>query len=119
MRVTSDFWVKAYIRQCATQDIPAVVVRRGAEEAGAIYVKVNRLDGTADLFTPAPQAFFDDGDDLDRKFDHLSDLTAEADIDARLQKEHQFDPDIWVVEAEDRQGRHFLQLPGVEKSSPF
>ncbi len=32
----------------------------------------------------------------------------EADIEARLTREIKFDPDLWIVEVEDRAGRHFL-----------
>ena len=32
----------------------------------------------------------------------------EADIEARLVREIRFDPDVWIVEVEDRAGRHFL-----------
>jgi len=33
---------------------------------------------------------------------------AEADIEARLTKEIRFDPDLWIIEVEDRAGRNFL-----------
>ena len=33
-RLTANFWVKAYIRICATRDIPALVVRHGDDTAG-------------------------------------------------------------------------------------
>ena len=61
MRVTSGLWVAAYVRRCHSEGAFAVVVRRGAEEAGAITVTVDRLDGTSDLYLPAPQSVFDVG----------------------------------------------------------
>ena len=62
-RLTSDFWVSAYLRQAAFDGLVAVLRRRGAREAGAIFVKLDRLDGTAALYGPAPQALAeDDGD---------------------------------------------------------
>ena len=51
MRLKSAIWVAAYIRRCHTEGAFAAVRRRGAEEAGAIFVKLNRLDGTAELLT--------------------------------------------------------------------
>ena len=54
MRLKSEIWVKAYLRRSRHEGADAVLVRRGDEDAGAIYIKVSRLDGTASLFGPAP-----------------------------------------------------------------
>src|SRR6516162_2450370 len=59
MRLKSAVWVAAYIRRCHIEGAFAAVRRRGAEEAGAIFVKLNRLDGTAELFGPGPKSVFD------------------------------------------------------------
>ena len=59
MRLKSAIWVAAYVRRCHIEGAFAAVRRRGAEEAGAIFVKLNRLDGTAELFGPAPQSALD------------------------------------------------------------
>src|SRR4051812_48583448 len=59
-RLRSDFWVSAYLRRCGVEGVEAVLRKRGAAEAGAIFVKVDHLDGTASLFGPAPQSFLDD-----------------------------------------------------------
>jgi hypothetical protein len=67
MRLKSGIWVQAYIRRCAIEGAYAVVRRRGADEAGAVFVKIDRLDGTADLFGPAPQAVFDEGPQFSRQ----------------------------------------------------
>jgi len=56
MRLKSALWVAAYLRRCQIEGCSAVVRRRGAEEAGAIFVRICRLDGTSDLFGPAPQS---------------------------------------------------------------
>jgi hypothetical protein len=84
------------------------VRHRGAEEAGAIFVKLNRLDGTAELFGPAPQSAFDDARPTDRLFSRCLAEQSEAKIEERLVRELRFDPDAWIVEVEDRAGRHFL-----------
>ena len=115
MRLKSAIWVAAYIRRCNGEGAYAVVRRRGAEEAGAIFVKLNRLDGTAELYGPAPQTAFDDARPSERMFTACVSGQPVADdkIEERLAKELRFDPDVWVVEVEDRAGRHFLdQLAG-------
>jgi hypothetical protein len=115
MRLKSAIWVAAYIRRCNGEGAYAVVRRRGAEEAGAIFVKLNRLDGTAELYGPAPQSAFDDARPADRMFSACVPGQPAPDdkIEERLAKEMRFDPDVWIVEVEDRAGRHFLdQLAG-------
>lgn len=110
MRLKSGLWVAAYVRRCSVNGAPAVVRRRGAEEAGAVFIRIDRLDGTSDLFGPAPQSAFDAAHPSDRAFSPC--LTAQpapdADVEAYLAREIKFDPDVWIVEVEDRAGRHFL-----------
>jgi hypothetical protein len=107
-RLKSDFFVSAHLRRCAIEGIDAVLRRRGAAEAGAIFVKVDRLDGTADLYGPAPQALLDA--DAGRLFAPLMRAAAPPDVEARLKREGDFDPDYWLVEIDDRAGRHLLDL---------
>ncbi len=110
MRLKSGIWVAAYLRRCSVEGAFAAVRRRGADEAGAIFIKVNRLDGTADLYGPAPQTAFEGAQPTDRAFSpSLAALPApDADVEAYLVREIRFDPDVWIVEIEDRSGRHFL-----------
>jgi hypothetical protein len=111
MRLKSNIWVSAYIRRCEIEGAFAAVRRRGAEEAGAIFVKVSRLDGSGILFGPAPQSLVNEDRPSDRLFTVLAGGSApapEPDIEARLAREIKFDPDVWIVEVEDRHGRHFL-----------
>ena len=108
MRLKSEIWVKAYIRRCQHEGAAAVLVRRGDVDAGAIYIKVIRLDGTALLFGPAP-AGLDEARE-ERAWEPCLDgrLSPEADSDAYLARQIAFDSDIWIVAVEDAQGRHFL-----------
>lgn len=110
MRLKSGIWVAAYIRRCNGEGAFAVVRRRGADEAGAIFIKLNRLDGTAEIYAPAPQTAFDESHPAERAFTRgLPVLPApEADVEAYLARQLRFDPDVWIVEVEDRAGRHFL-----------
>ena len=113
MRLKSGLWVAAYLRRCNLETAVAVVRRRGAEEAGAIFIKINRLDGTAVLYGPAPQSAFDAAKPTDRAFMVClgsPQSVAEADVESYLAREIRFDPDVWIVEVEDRLGRHFLDI---------
>lgn len=111
MRLKSGIWVAAYVRRCHLEGAFAAVRRRGAEEAGAVYIKLNRLDGTGTLYGPAPQAVFDEAQPAGRIFTVILGREApasEADIEARLVREIRYDPDLWIIEIEDRAGRYFL-----------
>jgi hypothetical protein len=111
VRVTSALWVSAFIRRCYADGAAAVVSRRGAEEAGAIFVVVDRLDGTADLYGPAPQSVAAD-DAADRLFERVLERALPDALRSNLDREQKFDPDVWIVEVEDRAGRVFLDLAG-------
>jgi len=112
MRLKSALWVAAYLRRCQVEGIPAVVRRRGAEEAGAVFVRISRLDGTSDLFGPAPQSAFDAAPGVERAFSaSLAEQPApDAVVEAYLARELKFDSDIWIIEVEERSGRNFLDV---------
>ena len=112
MRLKSGIWVSAYLRRRHIDGTFAVVRRRGAEEAGAIFIKIARLDGTAELYGPAPQTAFDDSRPAARMFTPCfkQQPVPEAEAEARLAREIRFDSDIWIVEVEDRAGSHLLDL---------
>ena len=111
MRLKSSIWVAGYLRRCQTQGIFGAVRRRGAEEAGAVFVKVALLDGNAMLYVPAPQTVYDDSRPIERYFMPISpEALPEQAVEERIAKEIRFDPDVWIVEIEDRAGRHFLDL---------
>jgi hypothetical protein len=108
MRLRAEFWVKGYIRRCAVEGASAVVVRHGDDDAGAIFIKVNRLDGTCLVFGPAPAGM--SGAESDRRWiAHLQPAgVSESEAEAFLVREANFDSDLWLIEVEDRDGRHFL-----------
>ncbi len=110
MRLRSDIWVAAYLRRCSSENVVAVLRRRGSPEAGSIFVKIDRLDGFAALFSPAPQSVAGEG--YDRLFAraHDADWLEDEKVEAKLRREIAFDSDLWIVEVEDRQGRNFLDL---------
>ena len=110
MRVTSALWVSALTRRAYGSDMPALVGRRGAEEAGAIFIAIDRLDGTLDLYGPAPQTAFATSEPELRLFQQIRNRVAQKEIDQSIEKEARFDPDIWLVVIEDRAGRVLFDL---------
>ena len=109
MRVTSEFWVSAYVRRCNSEGAFAVVQRRGDAQAGAIFVIADTLRGECTLFGAASQSLLEEADGS-RYFTALEGPVPCSVIDDRLRRETRFDPDVWIVAVEDPAGRHFLEL---------
>ncbi|MCH2094685.1 MAG: DUF1491 family protein [Rhodobacteraceae bacterium] len=106
-RLASAFWVQAYLTRLRVQLIPAFVTAHGDDTSGAVLVKLNTLDGKARIFA--------------RRFDLLTDTRIwdvvfdgpETDADAVITRERTVDADVWVIEVEDREGRHLLDEEGL------
>ena len=105
-RLTSEFWVKAYLARLRTQNIPAFVTAKGDATAGAIMVKLNTLDGQAQAFQRSYDA------DGNRIWITLSE-GPDMDVEEALSKQRQYDPDIWIIEVEDKAGRSLLDQDGL------
>lgn len=106
-RLTARFWVDAYLGQLRFQDIPAFVVSHGDDTGGAVLVKLNTLDGNAVLYQRAFDLMTGE-----RNWAELSHGT-DVDVERSVARQLGFDPDLWVIEVEDRQGRHLLDQDGL------
>lgn len=106
-RLTADFWVKAYLARLRLADIAAYVTAKGDPDAGSVVVKCATLDGQARAFC--------------RSYDLMGgarlwmELASgpETEVDEALQRARSRDPDLWIIEIEDRQGRTLLDEPGL------
>jgi len=102
-RLKAGIFVRALIRRVEVAGAQAYVVRKGAEEAGAIFLKVSRLDGTCTVLN---QARAGDGELVWAR--PLGESIDDAKASAYFERQIKFDPDIWIVEIEDRKGRAFV-----------
>jgi hypothetical protein len=109
-RLRTDIWVAALRRRAEAAGAYVSIARRGAEEAGTVYVLVNRGDGRCDLYGPAPQSVFEEGGSLDRLFSLLAGASSEEETRTRMDQELRFDPDLWLIDIQDREGRPFLDI---------
>ena len=106
-RLTTDFWVSAYRARLRLADIPVYVTAKGDPTAGAVVIKCARLDGSAELWQ--------------RSFDLMTGARAwvqlakgaEGEIDASLTRQRARDPDLWILEIENRDGVTLLDEPGL------
>ena len=117
-RLRSDFWVAALRRRAEAAGAFISIARRGAEEAGAIFIQVDRRDGRFDLYGPAPQSVFD-RNASDRLFTLLAREAPEETTRKRIEQEVDFDPDLWLVDIEDKEGRAFIETVPDDSDERF
>lgn len=106
-RLAAGIWVSAYLARLGLANIPAYVTARGDDTAGAVLVKCAMLDGTATLY--GREWNFDTGS---RPWQVLA-QGPEREVDGAIARQRGFDPDLWIIEVEDRDGRTLLDEPGL------
>ncbi len=107
-RLAAGIWVSAYLTHLRLAEIPVYVTAKGDATSGAVVVKVATLDGKAQSFQ--------------RSYDLVQGARVwvtlaegpEVDVDAVLARARARDPDLWVIELEDRQGRTLLDTEGLD-----
>lgn len=104
-RLTSEFWVHAYLTRLRLANIPAFVTAKGDATAGAVIIKQNPLNGQAVAYQ---RSYALDG----QRVWVVLDEGADDVIEATLARQRAMDRDIWIIEVEDRDGRHLLDAPG-------
>ncbi|SDD95967.1 hypothetical protein SAMN05421538_103119 [Paracoccus isoporae] len=106
-RLAAHVWVGAYLTRLGLANLPAYVLRHGDDTAGAVLVKCATLDGQATLWRREWNFESDT-----RPWTRIS-AGPEAEIDAAINREAGFDPDLWVIEIESRDGRTLLDEDGL------
>lgn len=100
MRLTSAMWFAVFMRTESARGAYVSVLKSGAQQAGALFIVQNHLNGMLSLFAPAPQALMDEPDGDDRKFECVLLNVNQQTIDEYLEKQKNFDPDLWIIESE-------------------
>ncbi len=108
-RLKSVIWVHAFIRRLATEGKNAAVLHKGHDEAGVIFVVINHLDGFHDILAPPPGPAVDEEGERHFEKANTSPMTW-AEAKEWLDRRKKSDSDIWIVEAEDREGRAGLKI---------
>ncbi|MEO0982711.1 MAG: DUF1491 family protein [Pseudomonadota bacterium] len=107
-RLHTSTWVEALVRRAQVAGASAFIVKRGDAQRGDVLVKVAQLNGTARAYAPAM------GMEGDRVFQDLAVQGVgpdEVSVDDYVARARVRDADLWIVEIEDRDGRHFLTEP--------
>ncbi len=108
-RLKTSIWVQAQTRICGLANIPLFVVRKGDLDAGVVLLKISSRDGLCRLYS---QIRDPSGDLAWSQSASGGERLSDADADAYIEKQKNFDPDIWVIEIEDPDGNY--QLDGME-----
>lgn len=103
--IPAHLWVAALLRRAQGGGAFAVIVHRGDAERGDVMVKVVSEPGQAKLYAPA---FAPEGAAEFERLPAGAGDTTESEVDALMARRLKADRDLWLIEIEDRAGRHFL-----------
>lgn len=106
-RLSTDFWVTAYLARLTQAGIFAHVAHKGDAQAGSVAIKLATMDRNASLFLRR----YDD--DFQLVWQREIDAAPEFEVDAAIAKQRSYDRDLWVIEVEDPKGRHLLEEEGL------
>ena len=105
-RLKAGIYARALIRRAQVAGASAYVLRHGAEDAGAIFLKLLRPDRSCTVLSQARRG--------EGELVWIRPLGETSDEDAAAKyfdKQMRFDPDLWILEIEDREGRAFVDEP--------
>lgn len=100
MRLRTDIFVSALMRRVFARGDFAAVEAKGAEEAGAVFVRQVFRDGSESLHAPAPQSFFEAEENDRRLFETRLERVEASAVGAAIDRERRFDSDLWVLTVE-------------------
>lgn len=110
MRLTSELWVQALIRQVNISGGFCTLERRGNADAGAIYIRALKENGMEDYFVPAMQAVYEPGKVKSRQFECVRNDVDRLALNELLEKEIKFDQDIWIVEMDIKSPEQYFEI---------
>ena len=101
-KLSTDLIVGATIRAAAMEGIAVTIIHKGEANSGSLLLKINKLDGSAEVLSQVQ---------IDDEMAWMPASGApmeERDADTYIKDQISFDPDLWAIEIEDRQGRHWF-----------
>lgn len=104
-RIKTSLWADAHIRTCFVADMPAFVIARGDGDRGGVLLKIDQFDAGVSLYEKTMDF---DGNKVWRCLDSGQ---KSAEIDIKIAKKRDFDPDLWVIEIEDMRQTYVFDAP--------
>ena len=97
-RLPTGLWVEAQLRRLTERGVPYYIVNKGAYASGTVILKLSDLSGACQVLSQARG--------LDGQLGWIEagkgGWVAESEADAYIRRSVDRDPDVWVVEVEDR-----------------
>jgi hypothetical protein len=118
MSVKTEIWVKAHLRRCFAAGLTGVVAKRGASEAGSVFVKVTLPDGSGRILAPAAGPAYDEEGGRRWATPLGNEPVPQDAIDSFLVRQIAFDPDIWILDIDDPGGTGLLDPPEENRTEP-
>jgi|TARA_B110000211_G_scaffold212687_1_gene252525 hypothetical protein len=106
-RLTTEFWISAYLKRLRLKEIPAFITKKGDKISGAVIIKINTLDGYAASYYKRYNF------ELDKWHWDMLVSGVDTEVENSLLRQKEIDQDLWVIEVEDRDGRHLLAEDGL------
>ena len=102
-------WIKAQIKICDINFLPAVIIRKGDPDSGTVLLKINRLQHGVQVFSQTRTS------EALRAWMSITGNTPVKNsiADLKIQKHCNIDPDAWVLEIEDPNYNYQMQEPLV------
>ena len=101
-RLKSGIWIQAQIRLCAIANLATYVVKKGDTDAGAIFLRINTLDGTSCIYSQTRDMSGEIAWSQAGGGEPMDDMVAHE----YLEKQQKYDPDLWILEIEDPKGKY-------------
>lgn len=103
-RVPTHLWVEAELRRLSSEGVGVYVTARGDKAGGMVMQKISNMEGQCRLMGQQR--------DLLGKLVWINalqdDFVEEREADAYIKRAIERDPDLWVVEIEDREMKMVL-----------
>ena len=109
MRLTTAIWLGVFMRRESERGAYVTVVRKGAQQAGAVFVLHEKAGRLFDVYGPAPQSFVEEGLS-ERRFERVREAVPEDEANLYLERQRDFDPDLWIVETRSGRGEISLEV---------
>jgi hypothetical protein len=101
-RLKSGIWIQAQIRLCSIANLPTYVGKKGDADAGAIFLRINKLDGSNFIYSQTR----DISGDIAWSQANSGDALSDSEAFEYLEKQQKYDPDLWILEIEDPDGNY-------------
>lgn len=95
----TGLWVEGKLAELSQNCIPFYYIQKGNHASGLVMLKLNGLEGACRLITQQRNFMTDQLEWVSVQSDESIDESA---ADAYIQRTIARDPDIWVIEIEDR-----------------